>query len=143
MWAPSPLDIAPDGSADMVLAMRNQHNGLAWGQTEEVLATVYRVLKPGGVLAVVDHRLPADREVDPEFKSGYVPESLAVETIEAAGFEFEASSEINASPKDTADHPAGVWTLPPTVALGDRERGRWLAIGESDRFTLKFRKPAG
>ena len=141
MWAPGQLDIAPPGSADMVLAMRNLHNWLAWDQVDDVLPTLYEVLKPGGILAVIDHRLPAGRESDPKFRSGYVKEATAINTITAAGFEFLGRSEINANPADTADHPAGVWTLPPTLALGDKDRDKWLAIGESDRFTLKFRKP--
>jgi predicted methyltransferase len=141
MWAPRQLDIAPSDSADMVLAMRNLHNWLAWGQVDPVLATLYSVLKPGGILAVVDHRLPADRESDPAFRSGYVKEATAINTITAAGFEFLGRSDINNNPSDTADHPAGVWTLPPTLRLGNKNREKWLAIGESDRFTLKFRKP--
>ena len=141
MWPPGQLDIAPPGSADMVLAMRNLHNWLAWGQVDDVLGAIYEVLKPGGILAVVDHRLPANRETDPAFRSGYVKEATAINTITAAGFEFLGRSDINDNPADTADHPAGVWTLPPTLTLGDKDRERWLAIGESDRFTLKFRKP--
>ena len=141
MWAPGQLEIAPPGSADMVLAMRNLHNWLGWDQIDDVLPALYRVLKPGGILAVIDHRLPADRLTDPKFRSGYVKEATAINTITAAGFEFLGRSEINANPADTADHPAGVWTLPPTLTLGDKDRDKWLAIGESDRFTLKFRRP--
>ena len=140
LWPPSEVDIAPPGSADAVLTFRNLHNWMRWGQTGDVLAAFHRALKPGGLLGVTDHRAPADAPVDPEARSGYVSQAHAIGLIEAAGFELVATSEINANPRDTADHPRGVWTLPPRYALGDEDRAKYEAIGESDRFTLLFRK---
>jgi predicted methyltransferase len=136
--------IAPAGSADVVLTFRNVHNWYM-GAGEEALAgafsTFYSALKPGGVLGVVDHRLPEDRPNEDMATSGYVKESLVIRYAEAAGFELVDYSDINANPNDTADHPSGVWTLPPSLRLGDERREEYLAIGESDRFTLKFVKP--
>lgn len=140
LWAPGQMDIAPPGSADAVLTFRNLHNWIKWGQLEEVLAGIHRALKPGGILGVTDHRAPADQPVDKEANSGYVNEAWAIAQIERAGFELLDKSDVNANPKDKADHPRGVWTLPPTLALGEQDREKYLAIGESDRFTLKFRK---
>ena len=141
LWAPDQVALAAPGSQDMVLTFRNLHNWMRWGQTEDVLAACYAALKPGGILGVTDHRSPQGRELDPEARNGYVDQATAIRMIEAAGFRFAGSSEINANPADTADHPSGVWTLPPTLALGDEDRDKYLAIGESDRFTLKFVKP--
>ncbi|MFZ5560060.1 MAG: class I SAM-dependent methyltransferase [Pseudomonadota bacterium] len=138
------LKIAPDGSADLVVTFRNVHNWYMQGgdaATADAFRQFYAALKPGGVLGVVDHRLPEDR---PDFEmvaSGYMKQSYVTRQAEAAGFRLEASSGINANPRDTADHPKGVWTLPPTLRLGDRDKDKYLAIGESDRMTLKFRKP--
>ena len=101
----------------------------------------YQTLKPNGMLGIVDHRLPESKEAEAFKDSGYVKESWVIDLAEQAGFEFVASAEINANPKDTADHPKGVWTLPPTLTLGDEDKEKYEAIGESDRFTLKFRKP--
>ncbi len=141
LWAPGQVTLAPPGSQDMILTFRNLHNWMRWGQTEAVLAACYEALKPGGILGVTDHRSPEGRAVDPEARNGYVDQAAAIRLIEAAGFEFAESSEINANPRDTADHPSGVWTLPPTLTLGDTDRDKYLAIGESDRFTLRFVKP--
>ena len=105
------------------------------------IASVVKALKPGGVLGVVEHRLPADKMTGDWQKSGYFPQALTVSLAEQAGFVFEAASEINANPKDTADHPGGVWTLPPVLRLKEQDKDKYLAIGESDRMTLKFRKP--
>ncbi|OZB35117.1 MAG: methyltransferase, partial [Alishewanella sp. 34-51-39] len=105
-------------------------------------AHFYTALKPGGVLGIVEHRLPESKLDSDWTRSGYMPESLTIKLAEQAGFTLEARSEINANPKDTADHPNGVWTLPPSLRLGDQDREKYLAIGESDRMTLKFRKPA-
>jgi predicted methyltransferase len=102
---------------------------------------MYDALKPGGILGVVEHRAKTDKPQDPKAESGYVREDYAIELIEKAGFKLIGKSEINANPKDTADHPEGVWTLPPTLRLGEKDRDKYLAIGESDRFTLRFRKP--
>ncbi len=137
---PAQTDIAPEGSADMVLTFRNVHNWLSAGSADAAFAAFHRALKPGGVLGVVEHR--AEAEADPEAiaKSGYVREADVIALAEKAGFELVESSEINANPRDTKDHPKGVWTLPPTLRLGDEDREKYEAIGESDRMTLKFRK---
>lgn len=137
------------GTADVVLTFRNLHNWMSSGYAEKFFADAYDALKPGGVLGVVEHRLPSTQAQDPKATSGYVHEDYVKALAAAAGFEFVAASEINANPADTADHPYGVWTLPPnntaagrdgTVADGfDPEK--YKAIGESDRMTLKFRKP--
>jgi predicted methyltransferase len=135
-------EIAPPGSADMVLTFRNLHDWMAEGWAPRALEALYRALKPGGVLGVVDHRGRAGLPQDPRAKTGYVSEEYAIRLIEAAGFELAARSEINANPKDTKDYPQGVWTLPPTYRLGPQDHDVYAAIGESDRFTLKFVKPA-
>ncbi|WP_417659010.1 class I SAM-dependent methyltransferase [Pseudidiomarina sp.] len=137
-------EIAPPGSADMVLTFRNLHNWYMNGGDEAVqnaFLQFYTALKPGGILGVVDHRLPESRPDTDMASSGYMKESFAVAMAEAVGFELVERSEINSNPKDTADHPRGVWTLPPTLRLGDENREAYIAIGESDRFTLKFMKP--
>jgi predicted methyltransferase len=141
--------IAPEGSADLVLTFRNVHNWMMRGDGEENFKAFYAALKPGGVLGVVEHRAADDIDAEKESTSGYVREATVMALAEAAGFEFEASSEINANPRDTKDHPFGVWTLPPvrrsTAVRGvddpDFDRTKYDAIGESDRMTLKFRKP--
>ncbi|MFG6458762.1 class I SAM-dependent methyltransferase [Roseateles sp. BYS96W] len=135
------LDIAPAGSADAVLTFRNVHNWMAAGKAQEVFNAAFKALKPGGVLGVEEHRLPASRPQEAQAPSGYVLEATVIKFAEAAGFKLAARSEINANPKDTADHPRGVWTLPPTYALKDQDRAKYQAIGESDRMTLKFVKP--
>jgi len=129
----------PD-SADMVLTFRNVHGYKRAGTFGNVIDAAHAVLKPGGVFGVVSHRLPEDREQDPEARSGYVKQSWVVEMAEARGFELEDSSEINANPRDTADHPSGVWSLPPSLREGEETAEKFRAIGESDRFTLKFVK---
>lgn len=131
----------PD-SLDMVLVIRMMHNVHRFGMWDSLLPAIHSVLEPGGVLGVVQHR--ADPGADPEqsAKQGYLPEPWLVERIESYGFRLEASSEINANPKDTKDYAKGVWTLPPTYELGDEDRARYEAIGESDRSTLKFVKVA-
>jgi predicted methyltransferase len=135
-------NIAAPGSADMVLTFRNVHNWQMAGFAPEAFRAFYAALKPGGVLGVVEHRLPEDRtQTDATRSSGYVKESEVVRLAEAAGFKLVASSEINANPRDTADWPKGVWTLPPNYAEGDKDRAKYQAIGESDRMTLKFVKP--
>ena len=134
--------IAAAGSADFVLTFRNLHNWMAHGETAGALKAFYDALKPGGVLGIEDHRGPADQPQDPLAKSGYVRQDVAIQLIEAAGFKFVAASEVNANPKDTKDYSVGVWALPPTYRLKDQDRAKYAAIGESDRFTLKFIKPA-
>jgi predicted methyltransferase len=135
------LDIAPPGSADAVLTFRNVHNWMGAGKAQDVFDAAFKALKPGGVLGVEEHRLPAAVTQDPKAPSGYVQEATVIKFAEAAGFKLAGRSEVNANPKDTADHPGGVWTLPPTYALKDRDRAKYQAIGESDRMTLKFVKP--
>src|SRR5690554_1468768 len=136
--------IAPAESADMVLTFRNLHNWYMGGSdaaVQSAFAQFYSALKPGGVLGVVDHRLPEARADEDMASSGYMKESYAIAMAEAVGFRLVERSEINSNAKDTADHPRGVWTLPPTLRLGDEDRETYQAIGESDRFTLKFIKP--
>jgi predicted methyltransferase len=106
-----------------------------------VLAAFHRALKPGGILGIEDHRGQRDGPQDPQALDGYIRQDYAIALVERAGFEFVAASEINANPKDTANWPKGVWTLPPTFALGDTDRERYAAVGEADNFVLKFRKP--
>lgn len=133
--------IAAPGEADVVLTFRNIHNWMAAGDAPAAFAAFFKALKPGGVLGVEEHRGRSDQPQDLLAKSGYVREDFAVALAEAAGFKLLAASEINANPKDTKDYPAGVWTLPPTYRLKDVDRDKYAAIGESDRFTLKFVKP--
>jgi predicted methyltransferase len=135
--------VAP-GSADIVLTFRNVHNWMMAKEPYEAEAfkQMYAMLKPGGTLGVVEHRLPESADDARQLSSGYIKTSTVRRLAEAAGFRLVASSEINANPRDTADHPEGVWTLPPTLELGDKDREKYLAIGESDRMTLKFVKPA-
>ncbi|MCG2842164.1 methyltransferase [Sandaracinobacter sp. RS1-74] len=135
--------IAAPGSADMVLTFRNVHNWRGAGFAEEAFKAFYAALKPGGVLGVVEHRLPEGRADDEaSLRSGYVKQSEVIRLAQAAGFRLDKASEVNANPRDTADHEKGVWTLPPTYALGDTDRAKYAAIGESDRMTLRFVKPA-
>lgn len=135
---PNLTDTVPAGSADMVLTFRNTHNWMGNDVAGSAYKAFYKMLKPGGVLGVVQHRAPAGSEIIPE--RGYLPQAKVIELAEAAGFRLAASSEINANPRDTADHPEGVWTLPPSFRLGDVDRAKYQAIGESDRMTLKFIK---
>ena len=137
----------PDGTADVVLTFRNVHNWMMGYQRErqpygeEAFRQMYAMLRPGGTLGVVDHRLPESADAERERSSGYVKVSTVRRLAENAGFRLVEASEINANPRDTADWPNGVWTLPPTLRLGDQDRERYLAIGESDRMTLRFVKP--
>ncbi|HEX4618853.1 MAG TPA: hypothetical protein VH135_03940, partial [Steroidobacteraceae bacterium] len=135
-------DAVPPGTLDMVLTFRNIHNWMARDEGSQAFATMYRALKPGGVLGVTEHRGNPAVPQDPHAKSGYVNEDDAIKLIEAQGFRLEASSQVNANPKDTRDYEQGVWTLPPTYRLGEKDRDKYAAIGESDRLTLKFVKPA-
>jgi predicted methyltransferase len=114
---------------------------MAGGYAEGVFEAMYKALKPGGVLGVVEHRDDENIPQDPKAGTGYVNQSYVIELAKKAGFEFIAGSEINANPKDTKDHPKGVWTLPPTLRLKEENRQKYLDIGESDRMTLMFRKP--
>jgi len=135
-------DVVPPGTLDMVLTFRNLHNWMARGSAARVFGTLYRALKPGGILGIEQHRGNPAQAQDPEAKSGYVNEEYAIKLIEAQGFRLVGKSEVNANPKDTKDYEQGVWTLPPTYRLGDKDRDKYAAIGESDRFTMRFVKRA-
>ena len=111
-------------------------------KTAEAFQQIYAMLKPGGVLGVVDHRLPEAMDSALEEKSGYMKRSSVVAFAEAAGFKLAGESEVNANPRDTHDYEKGVWSLPPTLTNKDVDREKYVAIGESDRMTLKFVKPA-
>lgn len=139
---PKHFDIAPPGSVDLVLTFRNIHNWMDGGYASEMLAACFKALKPGGVLGIEGHRGRTDRPQDPKAESGYVREDYAIELAKKAGFELLGKSEVNANPKDTKDWVDGVWTLPPTLSQKDKDRDRYLAVGEADNFVLKFRKPA-
>jgi predicted methyltransferase len=143
-WGPHHLALGAPGSADAVLTFRNIHNWMRGRFSEAAFSEFHRVLRPGGVLGVVEHRLPDTREQDPLAGSGYVQEAYVIALAREAGFELVDSSEINANPADTADHPNGVWTLPPSQNGWDADgfdSAPYQAIGESDRMTLLFRKP--
>jgi len=137
----SPLKLGPSNSADMVLAFRTTHGWLRTAQFDEVYSAIFDVLRSGGILGIEQHRAPEGADVTESAKHGYVPQQYLIEQLELIGFTFEGSSEINANPRDTKDYPDGVWTLPPTLMLGEKDRARYIAIGESDRMTLRFRKP--
>lgn len=135
-------EIAPPESADFVLTFRNIHNWLNAGEADAAFQAFYKALKPGGILGVEEHRASTDQPQDPLAKNGYVRQDFAIALAEKAGFKFAGGSEVNANPKDTKDYPAGVWTLPPTYILKDQDKEKYETIGESDRFVLKFIKPA-
>ncbi|MEK6209746.1 MAG: methyltransferase [Pseudomonadota bacterium] len=142
VFAPSAIQIAPAGSADMVLTFRNVHNWAKAGTADAMFKAFYDALKPGGVLGVVEHRAKPGTPFQRQIHSGYMTETYVIETAQKAGFKVDNKSEINANPKDTADYPGGVWTLPPNLRnVPDAEKPKYLAIGESDRMTLKFVKP--
>ena len=151
-FGPGKTDIAPAGSADLVLTFRNVHNWMKEGFADDAFAAFFRSLKPGGALGVVEHRAKPGTSLEKMIESGYVTEEHVIALASKAGFVLEQRSEVNANPDDTADHPRGVWTLPPAfatcreVAAGpaqDECRKPWAAVGESDRMTLRFRKPPG
>ena len=130
-------ELAPPGSVDMILDFRNAHNWMGWGP-DNVVQAWHRALKKGGVVGLIDHRMDDDKPYDPQ--NGYTHENQIVAIMEKHGFKLVARSDINRNPADTKDHPRGVWTLPPTFALGDKDREKYRSIGESDRMTLKFVK---
>lgn len=138
---PAFVDIAPAGTADLVLTFRNVHNWIAANYEQQAFNAFYAALKPGGVLGVEEHRAKPDATIGDMAKYGYVTEDYIKQLADNAGFKFAGSSPVNNNPKDSKDYPEGVWTLPPTLTLGDKDRERYLAIGESDRMTLKFVKP--
>ena len=133
--------VGAPGTADVVLTFRNIHNWIAQGRFDAALRAFFLVLKPGGVLGVEEHRAAPGTGLDRIVASGYVPEDYVIARARAAGFELAARSEVNANPRDSKDHPHGVWSLPPTLRGGALDRERFLAIGESDRMTLRFVKP--
>jgi predicted methyltransferase len=141
-FEPAAPVLGPPGSADAVLTFRNVHNWVQAGSEAQMFEAMFEVLKPGGVLGVVDHRAADGKELAEVNGSGYLPEAYVISLAVRAGFQLQARSEINANPRDTKDYPKGVWTLPPTLTLGDVDRDKYLAIGESDRMTLRFVKPA-
>ena len=138
---PQLTEICPPGSADVVLTFRNVHNWLEAGEQQAMFNAFFKALKPGGVLGVVEHRARPGTSLAEMRKSGYMDEDYIRKLAATAGFRFDAQSPINNNPKDTKDYARGVWTLPPTLALGDTDREKYLAIGESDRMTLRFVKP--
>jgi predicted methyltransferase len=138
---PADISLGADGSADAVVTFRNFHNWVRDGIADKVLAASFRVLKAGGVFGVEEHRAKADADPSKVGDTGYVPEAMVIDLAQKAGFHLDGSSEVNANPKDTKDYPKGVWTLPPVLRLGDVDRAKYEAIGESDRMTLRFRKP--
>lgn len=147
---PERMVIAPPGTADMILTFRNVHNWMKGEYVQTMFEIFYRTLKSGGVLGIVEHRAAPGTSIDQMIQSGYVTEEFVIQLAKAIGFVFEESSGINANPKDTKDHPEGVWTLPPTLRHCNKlEDGsskdacikKYTAIGESDRMTLRFRKP--
>lgn len=142
-FSPTEPSTFPAGTADRVLTFRNIHNQLMAGDAvaAKAFGDFFAALKPGGILGVVDHRLPEDMDSALEKKSGYIKRSTIIRLATAAGFKLAGESRVNANPKDTHDWPEGVWTLPPSYRLGDTDRAKYQAIGESDRVTLKFVKP--
>lgn len=141
LLAPDYVEAAPRGQADMVLTFRNVHNWAKAGNAQAMFRTFFALLKPGGVLGVEEHRARRGTSLEEQIRTGYMTEEQVIEWAMEAGFLFLDSSEVNANPLDTRDWPDGVWTLPPTLRLGERDREKYLAIGESDRMTLKFVKP--
>jgi predicted methyltransferase len=135
------FDLAPAASADLVVTFRNLHNWMEAGYAEQALAACFAALKPGGILGMEEHRGRNDIPQDPKAKNGYVRQDYAIALAKKAGFTLVGSSEINANPRDTKDWVDGVWTLPPTLSQGDKDRAKYVAIGEADNFVLKFQKP--
>lgn len=134
------LKAIPDASMDMVVTFRNSHNWIRYGGIEEIYAAFSRVLKPGGILGVVQHRAAKGSDPKASAEKGYIPKSYLIDLVENHGFEMIGSSEINANSKDNRDHPEGVWALPPSYRLKDVDKDKYAAIGESDRMTLRFVK---
>lgn len=133
--------VAPKNSADRVVTFRNIHGWVRNGKDKEAFKAFFEALKPGGLLGVVQHRLPEKMKQDDKAKTGYVHESFVIKLAEEAGFKLVGKAEINANPKDTAKHKNGVWTLPPALRADDSMKEKYKKVGESDRMTLKFKKP--
>jgi len=138
---PKAPNFGPAGSADVVLTFRNAHNWVDDGTADAYFKAFFDVLKPGGTLGLADHRAKPGTDLEKMKTSGYLTEALVIELAQKAGFKLAARSEINANPKDTADHPNGVWTLPPTNQHDAKDDAKYQAIGESDRMTMRFVKP--
>ncbi|MGO4550946.1 class I SAM-dependent methyltransferase [Lysobacter sp. 2RAF19] len=136
-------DFGPANSADVVLTFRNAHNWVEDGNAADYFRAFYTVLKPGGTLGFEDHRAKPGTDLQKQIKTGYLTEELVKKYAQDAGFVLDGESEVNANPKDTTDHPNGVWTLPPTNQHDKADDAKYQAIGESDRMTLRFKKPAG
>ena len=142
LGVPAALDIRPEGGADFVLTFRNVHNWVDDDNVDAFMKSFYDALKPGGVLGVVEHRAKPGSKIKQSIESGYMTEEYVIKHALMAGFKLDSKSEINANPKDTKDYKQGVWTLPPVLTEKDNDRAKYLAIGESDRMTLRFVKPA-
>ena len=138
---PERTEIAPASTADLVLTFRNVHNWMKGEYAQDVFNSMYTALKSGGILGVVEHRAKPGTSLEDMITSGYVTEAHVIKLANAAGFKLDAKSEVNANAKDSSQHPKGVWTLPPSLRLGEKDQAKYLAIGESDRMTLKFVKP--
>lgn len=138
-YDPAAPTLGPAGSADVVLTFRNVHNWYGNGQAEAMFKAFYDVLKPGGTLGIVEHR--AVGEVAPDDRSGYLGQAQVAAMVQAAGFVPTGHSQINANPRDTKDHPNGVWMLPPVNHHDEADATKYRTIGESDRMTLRFQKP--
>jgi predicted methyltransferase len=139
---PTAPKLGLNGTVDLALMMRAMHGIVNAGMLDTWLAEVHKALKPNGIFAIEQHRAKPGAKPEESAKNGYLPEAWVIDRIEAAGFKLAAKSEMNANPKDTTDHPEGVWTLPPTYRLGDQDHDKYAAIGESDRMTLRFVKVA-
>ena len=135
------FELAPAGSVDVVLTFRNSHGWYRNGGLPIVYGAAFRALEPGGIFGVEQHRAAEGADPAKTAEGGYLPEATVIEAAKAAGFELLERSEFNANPKDTGDHPDGVWSLPPSLSGGDKDKDKFIAIGESDRMTLKFVKP--
>lgn len=142
LGVPAALDIRPEGGADFVLTFRNVHNWIDDDNVDAFMKSFYDALKPGGVLGVVEHRAKPGSKIKQSIESGYVTEEYVIKHAMMAGFKLDSKSEVNANPKDTKDYKGGVWTLPPVLAEKETDRAKYLAIGESDRMTLRFVRPA-
>jgi predicted methyltransferase len=142
LGVPDALNIRPEGGADFVLTFRNVHNWVDDDNVDAFMKSFFDALKPGGVLGVVEHRAKPGSKLKASIDSGYMTEEFVIKHALMAGFKLDEKSEINANPKDTKDYKDGVWTLPPVLTLKDVDRAKYLAIGESDRMTLRFVKPA-
>lgn len=139
---PPTIDFGAENSADYFLTFRNVHNfAMQNNAQQDLFKAIFKVLKPGGILGIEDHRAAEGKTFEEVKTTGYLPEAFVIAEAEKAGFKLEASSDINNNPKDTKDYAKGVWTLPPTYEEGDKDRAVFAAIGESDRMTLRFVKP--